>query len=281
MQIFWLAVTFLFGSVAGSFINVCIYRLPRDKSLIRPRRSYCPHCHEMIAWYDNIPLLSYFLLHAQCRHCGSPISPRYLIVELLTATLFAATYGLTSARGEFAGVTVVYMLLTGLLIAGSFMDLELRIIPNTITIGGILLAPVLSVGVWQLHDAPAFGRRFLFSEQSLLLGPLAACAVGMFVGAGLTWISGVIGKFLFRREAMGLGDVKFMAMLGGILGWQQVVILFFLAAVIGSVAGIIHILRTKDHHMPFGPFLSIAALITMHAGDKVLDLFSPGHLPMP
>ena len=271
MRLFWLATTFILGSMAGSFLNVCIYRLPRDKSLVRPRRSYCPHCHEQIAWYDNIPLLSYFLLHAQCRHCGSPISPRYVIVEALTAALFAGTCWLMIGRGEVWGVIGVYLLVTGALIAASFMDLELRIIPNSITIGGILLAPVLSVAVPHLHYYPAFGRMFPFFIQDTVLGPLSACGVGMITGAGLTWFSGVIGKLLFHREAMGLGDVKFMAALGGILGWQQIILVFFMAAIIGAVVGIIHIIRTKEHHMPFGPFLSIAALIAMHATDKILD----------
>jgi leader peptidase (prepilin peptidase)/N-methyltransferase len=275
MQLFWLVATFILGAIVGSFLNVCIYRLPRDKSLIHPSRSYCPHCHEQIAWYDNIPLLSYFALHAQCRHCGSPISSRYVIVEALTAVLFAATYWLTHAHNEVVGVTVVYLALTAVLIAASFMDLELRIIPNAITLGGTFLAPILSVIVFQLHDKPEMGRRFLFARQDILLGPLAACMVGMIVGAFLTWGSGVLGKFIFRREAMGLGDVKLMAMLGGLLGWQQVTMLFFVAALIGAVIGIIHILRTKEHHMPFGPFLSIAAFITMHASDKILNAFFP------
>jgi len=271
MRIFWLAVTFILGAMAGSFLNVVIYRLPRDKSLIRPRRSYCPHCHESIAWYDNVPLVSYFLLHGQCRHCGSLISPRYVIVEAMTALLFAATYWLTSARGEPVGVTVVYCIVTAGLLAASCMDLELRIIPDSITIGGMLVAPIFSVAVPALHDAPAFGRNFLFFPRDPLWGSLAACVAGMAVGAALTALSGVVGRFLFRREAMGLGDVKFMAALGGVLGWQQIVLVFFLAAVIGAVVGVVHLLRTKEHHMPFGPFLSAAAVIGMHGADLIFS----------
>jgi len=272
MSVFWLVVTFILGAMAGSFLNVVIYRLPREKSLIRPRRSYCPACHESIAWYDNIPLVSWFALRGQCRHCGSLISPRYVIVEAMTALLFAATYWLTSARGEPVGVTVVYCVVTGALLAASCMDLELRIIPDSITIGGILMAPIFSVAVPALHDAPAFGRHYVLFERDPLLGPLAACFVGMIVGAGLTAISGMAGRFLFRREAMGLGDVKFMAALGGILGWQQILLVFFLAALIGAAVGLIHLLRTREHHMPFGPFLSAAAVISMHAADRVFQV---------
>jgi leader peptidase (prepilin peptidase)/N-methyltransferase len=153
------------------------------------------------------------------------------------------------------------------------MDLELRIIPNAITLGGAMLAPVLSVAVPHLHNNPAFGRTYLFFGDNVL-GPLAASLVGMAVGAGLTYFSGALGKLLFRKEAMGLGDVKFMAMLGGLLGWQQVVMLFFVAALIGSVGGLIHIARTRDHHMPFGPSLSAGALIAMHFGDELLATFA-------
>ena len=116
MHGFWIVTLFIFGSIIGSFLNVCIYRLPRDRSPVRPSRSYCPHCHEVIAWYDNIPLVSWFVLGAQCRHCGSYISARYVIVEFLTACLFALTYAVLSARGEATGVIVVYLGLMGMFV---------------------------------------------------------------------------------------------------------------------------------------------------------------------
>ena len=275
MRLFWMVVSFIFGGIAGSFLNVCIYRLPREKSIVKPTRSYCPHCHEPIAWYDNIPLVSYFLLHAQCRQCGSPISARYPAVEAVTAALFAATYWLMSAPGreEHGSVILIYMVITGGLIAGSFMDLEFRIIPNSITVGGMLIAPVLSVASPWLHDKPEFCRTFMFfGPGATVMGPLGACVLGMAVGAFLTWSAGAMGKLIFRKEAMGMGDVKFMAALGGLLGWQQIVMVFFIGAIVGAVVGIVHILRTKEHHIPFGPFLSVGALITMHAGNRIFDL---------
>jgi leader peptidase (prepilin peptidase) / N-methyltransferase len=288
MQPFWLVVSFIFGSMVGSFLNVVIYRLPREKSILKPARSYCPLCHEQIAWYDNIPLISWFALHGQCRHCGSMISARYVIVEILTAVLFTATYWLCSNRGgygdaavysEFAGVTVIYMALAAVLLAASAMDIELRIIPNSITLGGAMVTPVLSVLVPQLHNNPAFGRTYLFFPSDNVLGPLCACFVGMAVGSGIIWFSGLLGKALFRKDAMGLGDVKFMAMLGGILGWQLVLMLFFASSIIGSVVGLVHILRTKDHHIPFGPSLSAAALVVVHFGDRILIALKLNPLP--
>ncbi len=272
MQLFWPVALFILGSIFGSFLNVCIYRLPRDKSPWNPSRSYCPHCHEKIAWYDNIPLVSWFALGAQCRHCGSYISPRYAVVEFLMASVFALTYLVMSGRGEPAPVIAVYLGLMCLLILSSFIDLELRIIPNEITLGGAALAPVVSVFIPELHANPALGRAFVFNHESLFWGPLWACLAGMAAGALVTWLSGVAGKALFRREAMGFGDVKFMALIGGFLGWLPVLIIFFLAALLGAVGGVAHLLRTREHHIPYGPFLSVAAAVVMLWGDKVLAL---------
>ncbi len=270
MQPFWLIVMFVLGGIVGSFLNVCIYRLPRDKSLWNPRRSFCPHCHEQIAWYDNIPLVSWFALNAQCRHCGSHIAGRYVAVELLTAVTFSGAYALLSARGESPQAIAVYLGLFCVLIVGSFIDIELRIMPNSLTLGGAMLAPVISVLAPQIHSNTwwAFGRGYMFTQDQVW-GPLLACFIGMAVGSAATWLSGWLGKRLFRKEAMGLGDVKFMALLGGILGWQQVLLVFFLAPLFGAVIGIIHMLRTRDHHIPYGPFLSAATVIAIFFGDKI------------
>lgn len=271
MQILWTVEMFVLGSIIGSFLNVCIYRLPRDKSPWNPSRSYCPKCHEMIQWYDNIPLISYFALHGHCRHCGSYISPRYVLVEFLTAVVFAGSYWVMSSRAESIGVIAVYLAIMAWLIAGSFIDLELRIIPDELTIGATLLAPILSVLVPALHDNLPMGRNFLFTNDNLF-GPLAASLVGMAVGAGSIYLAGAGGKLLFRKEAMGFGDVKFMAALGGLLGWKLILMVFFIAPIFGSVIGGIHLLRTKEHHIPYGPFLSIAAAVAMLWGDWIFKI---------
>jgi leader peptidase (prepilin peptidase)/N-methyltransferase len=223
--------------------------------------------------------VSYFLLRAQCRQCGSYISPRYVVVEFLTAFLFAFAYAVLSGRGECAGVIAVYLGLIGMFILSSFVDIELRIIPDSVTVGGILLAPVCSVLVPQLHRDPIsvigeelyrvpMGRGYMFSRDNLV-GALAACLVGMAVGALATWLVGVFGKLIFRREAMGVGDVKFMAAVGGFLGWKPLLLIFFTAPLLGSVVGLIHLARTREHHIPYGPFLSIAAVVIMFWGDKI------------
>ena len=268
MPIIWVGFMFILGSIIGSFLNVCIYRLPREKSPWNPSRSYCPHCHETIAWYDNIPLVSWFALRGQCRQCGSYISPRYVMVEFLTAVAFALAWWAMNANGERLPVVVVYLALTAALIMASFIDLELRIIPDSITLGGVLLAPLVSILAPQLHAYEKFGRTYMLRPDNVG-GPLGACLVGMAVGAGSIWAAGALGKRLFHREAMGFGDVKLMAALGGFLGWQQILLVFFMAPIFGAVVGIIHMLRTKEHHIPYGPFLSIAAYVAMLWGDRI------------
>jgi len=271
-------LVFLFGAVVGSFLNVCIYRLPRGRSLVNPSQSYCPRCHEPIAWYDNIPLVSYLALGRQCRHCGSLISPRYFLVELLTAAAFVVVFRTLLARGqaETTGVLVVYLLLTGALIVSSFIDLELRIIPDELTLGGILAAPVASVLVPALHDNPAFGRSLFVLKAHPRLGALAACFAGMAAGAAAIYLSGLLGRALFRKEAMGMGDVKFIAVIGGLLGWKLALLVFFLAPLIGSVVGLIVMLRTRDHHIPYGPFLSVATFVVMLWGHHILRMLIAG-----
>lgn len=267
---------FVLGCLVGSFLNVCIYRLPRDKSVFRPMRSYCPQCHEPIAWHDNIPVVSYLRLGGCCRHCGGVISPRYALVEALTGCLFLLTFAVLRGRApsETWGVVAVSLAFVSLLIASSFIDLELRIIPDSLTLGGAVCMPVVSALLPQLHDRPAYGRDLLFFEDDRTLGALAACFVGMAVGAFAIWLTGLLGRALFRKEAMGLGDVKFMAMAGGFLGWKLTLVAFFIAPFFGALIGIAMLMRTRDHHIPYGPFLSIGAFIAMLWGMDIIRFFA-------
>ena len=271
---------FVFGSFVGSFLNVCIYRLPRGKSLAKPARSYCPICHETIAWHDNIPLFSYFALGRMCRRCGSLISPRYFIVELLTAIGFVAIFLALWRRQESPAVITVYLILFSMLVVSSFIDLELRIIPDEITIGGIFLVPIISLLVPALHNVPQYGRDLFIFHDSSRLGALCACLLGMAVGAFLIYATGVAGKLIFRKEAMGMGDVKFIAVIGGLLGWKLVVLVFFVAPVIGSIVGIIVLLKSRDHHIPYGPFLSLATVIIMLFGGEILRALTVTLVPV-
>lgn len=266
---------FLLGAVTGSFLNVCIHRLPRGFLLHRPP-SHCPFCNEPIRWHDNIPILSYLLLGRRCRFCGIRISPRYALVEGLTGLLFAyVTWRLgCGPHFDFARLGVGIALTTAL-VAVSFIDIEFRIIPDEISLPGALLAPLVSLALPSIHE---IREPYLVETMARLLGltPAAwprACAllaslVGMGVGAGIIWALGVVGRAIFRKEAMGFGDVKLMALVGGILGWKLALLGIVLGAFVGAVVGLLMLLRTRDTRLPFGPYLSLGSLVAMlHAGD--------------
>ncbi len=272
LRVVFSIAAFLLGSMVGSFLNVCIYRLPRGRSVLRPLRSYCPECHEPIAWYDNIPLLSYFILQGQCRHCGGLISRRYVVVEFITAATFVLFLNLLAMRGEAPEVIAVYVALGSTLIVCSFIDIELRIVPNEITLGGMVLAPALSVLVPALHGRPQLGRSLeFFSNEHERLAALSASLLGMIVGAFIIYAVGVMGKKIFRKEAMGFGDVKFMAFLGGLLGWKLVILILFISSIYGAVIGALLMLRTGDHHIAYVPYLSLATVTVVLWGGEIMQ----------
>ncbi|MCM8765443.1 MAG: prepilin peptidase [Candidatus Omnitrophica bacterium] len=236
----------------GSFLNVCISRLPEGKSIIFPR-SFCPNCKKTILWYDNIPLLSYFLLRGRCRYCKTKISFRYFFVELLTASLFLFFYKKFGITAEF----FIYTALFSSLIVSTFIDLKYQIIPDVISLSGIILGLLLSLIFPQIQG------------ESSHLSALAESFWGLFVGGGMIWFTGVLGKLIFRKEAMGFGDVKLMMMLGAFLGWKKVILTFFLAPFLGIIFGIISLIKTKSHYIPYGPFLSLASFVALVWGEGI------------
>ncbi len=255
---------FIVGGIVGSFLNVCIYRMPRSKSIVSPR-SQCVHCGVPIKWHENIPLLSYLFLKGKCGSCKKPISIRYFIVELLTAILFTllfAKFGLT------LNLLFSLILVCGLIVA-TFIDFEYQLIPDTVSFGG--LAVGLTAGI--LH--PTFFNTF--SRKTAFINSLA----GALVGAISIYSIGVIGKVMFRKKlkeinedsAMGFGDVKFLAMIGAFLGWQKVLLVFFLAPFFGAAVGIILKAKYKMETIPYGPYLSLAAVIVMLWGDEIMRRF--------
>lgn len=246
-------IIFVFGLTVGSFLNVCIYRMPREESIIKPR-SHCPQCKKLIRWYDNIPLVSYIILGGKCRYCNKRISFQYFIVELLTGTLFVLFYnnfGLTVT-------SIIYAVFVCGLIVATFVDFNFRIIPDEINIGGIILGLIVS-----------FIYPYLHSTNNHLLG-LYRAFLGIIVGGGIIWITGVIGDFIFKKETMGGGDVKLLAMIGAFLGWKIAILTFFIAPVLGAVVGIIIKLKTKSSLIAYGPYLSIASIIALFWNDAIL-----------
>jgi leader peptidase (prepilin peptidase)/N-methyltransferase len=256
---------FVFGSIVGSFLNVCIYRMPLGKSIVRPR-SYCPHCNKLIPWYDNIPFISYLLLRRKCRFCKQRISFRYFLVELITATVFLTFYIRYGISFDF----IFYILFVCALIIATFVDIAHRIIPDEISLGGIAVGFILS----------GFGGLSL-SPLSYNHTPILNSFIGIIAGGGVIYLTGKAFDLIYFRllrkgpidgetESMGGGDVKLLAMIGAFLGWKIALLTFFLAPIFGAVIGIINLLIRKQHTIPYGPFLSLAAFINIFWAETIL-----------
>jgi leader peptidase (prepilin peptidase)/N-methyltransferase len=245
----------LAGLLIGSFLNVCIYRWPRDLSVVRPR-SYCPHCEQPIGWFDNVPVLSYLLLGGRCRKCGARIQIRYLIVEILTAAAFFCSVW-------FLGPTLAaikYCVFAALLIALVFSDLEERILPDEFTIGGAVAGVVLAcfVPMPQALMAlllPVHNERVLSAAESVFSALFCM---------GALWFVGFLYQRVRHREGLGLGDVKMVAMIGAFLGLQGALLTLIAGSMLGAMVGLGYIWFTgKDastYELPFGTFLGAAAL---------------------
>jgi len=259
LEIYITVLVFLFGACWGSFLNVCIYRIPEELSVVQPS-SRCPHCLTPIAWYDNIPILGWLKLRGKCRSCKAPISPRYMLVELLTAILFLLvwmTYGLQLK-------TIIYcFVIFGLLLA-TFIDLDYMIIPDRVSIGGMCMGPVFSMLVPALHGEPSW-----------LLG-LKSSLIGLAAGFGSLWLVSKIGAAIFKKDAMGFGDVKLLGAIGAFMGWQAVLFVIMGSSLLGSIVGLglIATGRTEaSGRIPYGPYIALAAVIWLLGGYELWDWY--------
>ncbi len=347
---FWSLVFFSFGCVVGSFLNVCIYRMPLDLSVVSPP-SHCPHCKYSIPFYLNVPLLTWLSLRGKCKNCRAPISPRYFIVELLTGLVFLACWLAFGHASPW--IAAVYCLFLAGLITATFIDFEHFIIPDEITLGGAAVGFVISFFLPQLHGTNflrvaversalgiavgagivyavlrlgklLFGRqkiklpegaKVIFTETALCLLDkeipyeeifyrktdtiiLEAQTVELidrsyravtlrltpemlklgdenFNPAAEPHMEVVCSEIILPREAMGLGDVKFMAAIGAFIGWQGAFFSLLASSLIGSAAGIALILLRKrewSSRMPYGPYIALAAVIWIFGGKKLFDL---------
>ena len=262
-----------FGLLIGSFLNVCIYRLPRDLSVVRPR-SHCPECEHQIAWYDNIPLLSYFRLKARCRHCGVRIPWRYPVVELLTGLLF---FVIVFALGP--GLLAVKLcLFCALMVGMMFTDLEELILPDEFTLGGTVAGLVLAWFV-PVNDIVAHAVLFRYAK---IWDPrwfsLAESVAGAAIPALLLWLGAYLFEKFRGKEGMGLGDVKMMAMMGSFFGLSAALLILILGALAGSLIGYTYIKLTKrdpdSYQLPFGTFLAAAGIFVALEGDKVIQWYA-------
>lgn len=245
---FWVCAM---GAAVGSFLNVCIVRLPQRASLIKPG-SHCPQCQSPIHFYDNIPLLSYLVLRGKCRQCKGRISPRYFVVEGLSALMAVALYRTFGLSLEFA----VYFVFFSALMVVIFVDLDTWTIPDIITLPGIV------VGV-----AASFLLPRITWLQSLL---------GLLVGGGVLFLVAAGYQLLRKREGMGGGDIKLLAMIGAFLGLPGVIFTLFASSLAGSLAGVLLMFRDKSGggtRIPFGPFLALAAMGYVFWGQAVISWY--------
>lgn len=265
MEAFSKIFVFLFGSVVGSFLNVCIFRMPQEGySLARPS-SHCPLCKKPILWFDNIPLASFLFLGGRCRFCRERISFQYPLVELLAALAFIALYNRYNLSFDF----FIYAVFASGLIVATFIDIRWRIIPDEISLGGtaagLIFALIKSIPQWK-----GFPRI-----------PLVNALAGAILGGAFIYASGLLGNLIIFKlmkkgpiegetESMGAGDVKFLAMIGSFLGWELAVATFFIAPFLGMLVGIYVLVCKKSHLIPYGPFLSLAAVISLFFSQAII-----------
>lgn len=240
-------ILFIFGLIFGSFANVCIYRMPREMSIVFPP-SHCTKCNTPIFWYDNIPILSYLILKGKCRKCGDKISIRYPLVEFACGILFVLMYFVTG----LSYMLPVFCLFAFSLLVITMIDFDFQIIPDEFSLMLVIIGIITS-----------FINSFLAQEP---LQRLFQSIIGCVVGGGSLILLAIIGKLMFKQDAMGGGDIKLMAGVGAFIGWQRVLLAIFIAALIGSIIGITLIVTKKIKKrdmMPFGPSLAVGSTITL------------------
>lgn len=245
------AAVAVFGALVGSFLNVCIYRLPRGESTVWPG-SHCPACGASIGWYDNIPLLSYLWLSGRCRSCRSSISMRYPVVEAANAVGYVV---ILAAFGP-SWTALLYGILFSALLIVTGTDLTHKIIPNVVTLPGILLG--------------------LAGAATVLPTGLVNALLGIAVGGGILWALAWASPYLFGKEGMGGGDIKLLAMIGAFLGWKPALLTIMIGSLAGSIIGVSLIvlgLMKREDYIPFGPYLVFGALISMFFAHPLLEWY--------
>ena len=242
---------FIFGACIGSFLNVCIYRLPEEKSIISPP-SHCPVCKNRLKWFHNIPLISYIFLRGKCAYCGARISIRYFVVEFLSGIFLVINHSIFGFSFDFFFYSTFILLILIVI----FADLKYMIIPDEVSIGGIIIGFIMS-----------FFSNSITWKQSL---------IGILAGGGILYLVIILYYLATKKEGMGGGDVKLLAMIGAFLGFKAVLFSIFIGSLLGTIIGVpVMLINKKDKNfaIPFGPFLSIAAILYLYMGDKLIHYY--------
>lgn len=255
--------SFATGACIASFLNVVIWRFPRGESIVSPP-SHCPKCSAPIRWWQNIPVVSWLALRGRCAKCKAPISPRYIMVETLGGALFLAAY---LHYGVFAPIAWVWI---SLMMVGSFIDFDLQLLPDFVTVGGMVYGVSVSAALWSLSAfvSPVWGA------TPLAIHPLYS-AGGLAFGFSLLWLVRFLGTKAFRREAMGMGDVLLMGAVGALFGPVAVLFVLMASALLGSVAGVAMLLLSKAKPgrfvaIPYGPYICAGCLAWMFRGPEIV-----------
>ena len=244
-------IVFIFGACIGSFLNVCIYRLPVSKSIVYPG-SMCTECGRAIRFYDNIPLISYIWLRGKCRFCQSSFSIRYLLVEFMGGGFAVGTY----LKFGFSATALIHFGFIAALIVITFIDIDHRIIPDVISLPGIPIG---------------FAASFIMPTTSWIESLL-----GILAGGGILYLVAWGYQLMTRKEGMGGGDIKLLAMIGAMVGWKGVLFTIFISSAVGTLVGVIEMIRTRQNMklaIPFGPFLAIGAVTYVFLGRQIIDWY--------
>lgn len=253
-------IVFVFGAMVGSFLNVCIARIPKGESVVRPP-SHCPKCNNRISFFDNIPIISFLILWGRCRSCGERISPRYLFIEALTGLMAAALY----YQFGFGLAFFTACIFVAALIVVSFIDLDVRIVPDAISLPGIAVGVVFSVVA-----------KYLIGDPSEVIPTPFSAVVGILAGGGFLFAVAWIYERLTGIDGMGGGDIKLLAMIGAFLGWPSIPFTIFLASLTGSVVGLGVMLATgagRRLALPFAPFLCVGAAVHLFFGRELVSFY--------
>ena len=262
------AFSFMMGACIASFLNVVIWRVPRGESIVSPP-SHCPKCGAEIRWWQNLPILSWLALRGKCANCRAPISPRYIIVETIGGVLFLAAFW---RFGEFAPFMWVWL---ALMIAGSFIDFDHQLLPDFVTVGGMVYGVVLSLASWLVAPYLRVPALPLYPALQPFAAPPLNSLIGLAFGFSLLWLVRFLGTKAFKREAMGMGDVFLMGAVGALFGPVAVLMTLVLSSLFGSVVGIALMLAAKARigrfvAIPYGPYICLGCLAWMFWGPELV-----------